>query len=933
MQCLQPHPDSFTQQPPTSRNSALVIVMALDTRCSDIYLAQIAENIVNWEELAIDFELTQAEMEVIRHDYPRQYKLQKRAMLWKWVEKNGDQATYRAMKNKFDSAKNKLLADKLMEMLRDCDTALDSTTVADVVFKQYLKDCYTIADGSAVNHPGTANTEEMGPLSDQALFVNPELYLVLGTKKEQKKIVIKDLFKEKEAQKILLEGIAGAGKTTLTRHICQQWAEGTLFRHVNLLVHLTLGHPFLWDAESLDRLIPHPSAEFRKAVADVIKNRQGKGCCFILDGWEDLPKGSKLSSFIHGCLRGTFPALSHCSFVVTSRPIASETLQPLVTTTVEITKLSPESIYSYATQYLTQHGKDPTVFITELNNNPQARGLCSLPMNAAIMLHLFLFVATGLPTTQTELFKSFILNLLLRHLTKKKERYPGHLVDFSFLSASEAKSFKQLCSIAHEYSFSESFIFSAQSNRLLTLEELQQAGLQEPCAQSTLGLIKVHQRLTWCGYARHYGFCHSSVQDFLCALRMSQLDPDQQVRDFQYLIDNNPTSLILPFYAGITRLNNEGVRSVLKQIGKNPPQDTAISALVQKGIDYRRLFLTYLHCLYEANKSIFGEPDLKLHHAAPVAYICFDYLKLSAHDVIVIWYYMLDFVRMFYPTTTLTFTFKNCHIDDLGIESASTILLNKLERYGSSIKIMEFGIDLSYNNIGHRGVSAFSRLLSRLFLSLLRIGGNNNDPLSSSGFIFLKSLTEELSSCSGHEYYIFLNDCNFTSRHGYHLLLLMSFVQVLGVSFNKIQSCAPLLVSAANNIKILELAAIEIEDKELIKIGHILQSNTSLQLESLVISSTSTSLSDSISPNAMCEFIELIIAPNSRSTLKSLTITYDYIQAIAQDSRIQAALRRFASTHGYQLEIRPIFTQEEAISALVKSDQRKSLPETVLAGK
>ena len=914
--------------------------MALDTRCGGIYLAQIANNIVNWEYLAPYFELTEAETVEIRNNHPRQYMLQKRAMLWKWVERNGNKATYRAMKNKFESANNNLLADKVVEMFHDCDPAqppaLDYTTVANT-FKQYLKDCYTIVDGSAVNHPGTANTKEMGPpLSDQAPFVDPELYLVLGTKKEQKKIVINDLFKEKEAQKILLEGIAGTGKTTLTRHICQRWAEGTLFRHVNLLVHLTLDHPFLWDAESLERMIPHPSAEFRKAVADEIENQQGKGCCFILDGWEDLPKGSKLSSFIHRCLKGTYEALSHCSFVVTSRPIASDTLQPLVTTTVEITKLSPESIHSYATQYLTQHGKDPTVFITELNNNPQARGLCSLPMNAAIMLHLFLFLATGLPTTQTELFKSFILNLLLRHLTKKKERYPGHLVDFSFLSASEAKSFKQLCSIAHEYSFRGSVIFSAQSNRLLTLEELKQAGLHDPCAQNTLGLMKVHQRLTWCGYTRHYGFLHSSVQDFLCALRMSQLGPDQQVRDFQHLIHNHPTSLILSFYAGLTQLNNEGVCSVLKQIGKNPPQDTAITALVRENIDYRRLFLTYLHCLYEANKRIFVEPDLKLHQL-PFASICFNYLKLSAHDVNVIWYYMLDFVQMFYRKTELIFVFQNCHIGDLGIESASTILLNKQEGYGSSITLMPFGIDLTENNISHRGVSALSRLYSRLSLCLLILTGNNNDPSSSSGFIFLKSLIEQLSSPNDlkirYAHFLYLAGCNFTSRHGYHLFLLMPFLEVLIASYNKLQGCVPFLVSATTNTKQLDLAGTEIKDEELIEIGHILQSNTSLQLQRLLISSTtSVSLSDSISPNTVCEFVELITAPNSRSTLNSLIIAHGYMQAIAQE-RIQAALQRFALTRGYQMKIRPLYTQENLISVLVSTDQAKSLPKTVLFGK
>ena len=923
--------------------------MALDTRCSYICLGQIAENIVKWEELAVYFELTPAEIEEIRNDYPYQYKMQKHAMLWKWIQKNEDKATYRAMKNNFESAKDELLTAKVMEMLHDCDPAqppvLNCTTVADA-FKQYLKDCYTIAAGSSVEgHPGTANTKEMGPpLSDQAPFIGPELYLVLDKENKQKKIVIDDLLKEKKAQKVLLEGIAGTGKTTLTRHICQQWAEGTLFRHVNLLVHLTLGHPFLWDAESLDRLIPHPSAEFRKAVAEMIKDQQGKGCCFILDGWEDLPKGSKLASFIYRCLEDTNEValrIPHCSFVVTSRPIASDPLQPLVTTTVEITKLSPESVHTYATQYLTQHGKDPTLFITELNKNPQARGLCSLPMNAAIMLHLFLFLATGLPTTQTELFKSFILNLLLHHLARKKEQYrPGQLADFSFLSAIEAKSFKQLCSIAHKYSFIDNVIFSAQSNQLLTIEELQQAGLHDPCVQNTLGLMKVHHRLTWCGYAQHYGFLHSSVQDFLCALRMSQLSPDEQVRDFKFLIHNNSASLILSFYAGITCLNNEGVCSVLRQIGNNPPQEhTAVAALVREGIDYRRLFVAYLHCLYEANKGIFVEPDLQLDHKrcnVSCGNICFDYLKLSAHDANVIWYYMLDFVRMLYPTN-VTFSFRSCHIGDLGIESASTILLSQEKRYGYAIKRMPFGICLNDNNIGHRGVSALSRLLSKVSLNDLNIGDNNNDPLSSSGFILLKSLTEGLSFrdtvIPNHHYCINLFQCHFTSRHGYHLLLLMPFVQIFEVSLNKLQSCVPLLVSAANNAIKLQLCGTEIEDEELIEIGHILQSNT--HPEYLVISSTPNlklNYSDSISPNTVCEFIKLITAPKSRSTLKHLKIANNYMQAIAQD-RIQAELRRYASTRGYQLEICPMIAQEDYMSILVESEKRDSLPKTVLAGK
>ena len=264
-------------------------------------------------------------------------------------------------------------------------------------------------------------------------------------------IKIQDLCKL--GKKVMLEGTAGSGKTTLTRYICQQWAEGKLFQDVNLLIHLTLADPTLWSAKSLEDIIPYPSAEMRKTVADHIMEQGGKRCCFILDGWEDLPEGS---SFIHKVLEGKQPgvALPHCLFIVTSRPVATAFLQPLVSTTVEITGFSHKSVDTYASQYLTQVGRDPTVFITALNSNHHARGLCSLPINAAILLHLFLAIQTGLPSTQTELFKCFILNLLLRHLMAKVGHKCRSLHEFSDLPLNEKSALNNLCLIAHHSIFS-----------------------------------------------------------------------------------------------------------------------------------------------------------------------------------------------------------------------------------------------------------------------------------------------------------------------------------------------------------------------------------------------------------------------------------------------------------------------------------------------
>ena len=127
---------------------------------------------------------------------------------------------------------------------------------------------------------------------------------------------------------------------------------------------------------------------------------------------------------------------------------------------------------------------------------------------------------------------------------------------------------------------------ASQSNQLISSDDLNKAGLQE-----TLGPMKVHHQLTWCGYDPHYGFLHSSVQDFLCAMRMSQLSPQEQVRDFIRLMTSNPTSLVLRFCAGITKLDNEKVCKFLCRKGMNPP-DSSVGLFCICIM----LLVTHVHC-------------------------------------------------------------------------------------------------------------------------------------------------------------------------------------------------------------------------------------------------------------------------------------------------------------------------------------------------
>ena len=863
---------------------ALVNSSVLDKRCSltGVLFAKISEVIVNWEELAPYFDLTEAEIQEIRANCTYRYKVQKHHMLWKWAKKQGDKATNRELKRVFQEAGESLLVSKVDELLQNV-AYLQAPHNVVKSFREHLKDCYC----KPATYQGQENCE---PLQlSQSSFLNPNLVL----KSDNSKIFnIEDLCKLDD-KTVVLEGRAGSGKTTLTRHICQQWAEGKLFHDVDLLIHLTLADPASWSAKSLKDMIPYPSAEMRRAVANQIVEQRGKRCCFILDGWEDLPEGS---SYIDKLVEYKLE-IPHCLFIVTSRPSATASLQPLVPTMIEITGFSHENFDTYATQYLTQVGKDPTVFKTA---NHYVRGLCSIPINAAILLHLLLTIQTGLPTTQTELFKCFILNLLLHRLEVNLGRKVRRLCEFSDLPRNEKQVFDNLCLIAHQCTFSGKA--SIHSNRLLSSNDLYEAELND-----TLGLMKVHQQLTWSGYVPHYGFLHSSVQDFLCAVRMTQLSPEEQVRDFSLLLNTNPTSFVLSFYAGLTRLWNRPVCELLSGIGTNPPgyecmQHELIAAQFAGG-DPRRRFLTYLHCLYEANiQDVLVKPKkskkLKLSEVDVYFYSC----RLTIHDLNVIAYYILSMARTSTNLTCIKLSFSKCFIDDYGYEAFVATLIEQAQIHNSPRSIsngylkLEAGLD-AYN---HRGVRALASLISLKNIPLHELS------IRCANFLSLKVLIEEFSSPTAVSCCVLeLTDSGLTSRHAYHLILLLTqarYLKELNLSSNPgLRGAIPLLLSAAKILKLLFLVGM-IDDQELLEIAPVLQSNTSLthlRIFSVV------SRSCTYSKESLIKFVKIVTAPESKSQLEDIIVGHcsDNKDTVA---RLPAELTNMALSRGRSLKIRHI---------------------------
>ena len=112
-----------------------------DKRCSDVLFAEISKDIVNWEELAPYFGLTEAEEKEIKVNHAHQYKVQKHNMLWKWASKQVDKVTNRQLRSVFQEAGESSLVSKVDKLLQNV-AYLQAPHNVVKSFREYLKDCY-----------------------------------------------------------------------------------------------------------------------------------------------------------------------------------------------------------------------------------------------------------------------------------------------------------------------------------------------------------------------------------------------------------------------------------------------------------------------------------------------------------------------------------------------------------------------------------------------------------------------------------------------------------------------------------------------------------------------------------------------------------------------------------------------------------------------
>ena len=410
-----------------------------------------------------------------------------------------------------------------------------------------------------------------------------------------KKVPVKleEMFKldEKKRKVILIEGAPGSGKSTLSWDICQRWGAGKLFQEYEAVVLVQIRDPEAQKACEIAELLPAQDRLMAETVAAEIVACRGRKVLFVIDGWDEggssLSETSAIRRLIQSELFCQENPLYESSVIVTSRPIASGELQLLASSRIEIVGFTPAELRQYFSECLEGDCRAVDELLERIQEHPEVEGSCYLPLNAAIIVHLFLSEGHTIPSTQYGIFSAVVLNSVFRHLKQRTEE--GRQIECleSICSLPEAirEPFENVCKLAYRGVVENKITFSQ--------DDFAAVGI--PTSVPLFGLLQAVESLVSAGRRVSFNFIHLSIQELLAAFSISQLPSSQEISVFQELFSEPRFRAVFQFYAAITKLQNPGIWSVISRIIQMEEQ-----AEYHLWREQKKYLVFLLNCLFEA---------------------------------------------------------------------------------------------------------------------------------------------------------------------------------------------------------------------------------------------------------------------------------------------------------------------------------------------
>ena len=353
---------------------------------------------------------------------------------------------------------------------------------------------------------------------------------------------------------VLVEGAPGVGKSTFAWEFCRRWERGEIAQQYQLVLLLRLRDGQMSQAKALGDLIYHPFEVVQQAVVTHLGHSLGLNTLFVFEGFDELPDACrKDDSLFLQLIQGKI--LPHATVMVTSRPWALQFLVWKYTDRIfqhiEILGFTTKQISEYVTSVLSEN--DAKSLDTYIKHHPQLKGCMYIPLNTVIVVTVYQeSQASGspMPTTLTELYIAMSRVLLIRYLSSHPNMarsIMGSIAVFNDMPVPWIiqKYFTDLCKLAYNGIVKSNYNVQLIFGESDLPEDFDNLGFMDSVTELyvTRGTVSSHN------------FLHLTFQEFLAAVHISNLSPEEELTHFQRHSNDGRFTMVLRFLAGVSKLN------------------------------------------------------------------------------------------------------------------------------------------------------------------------------------------------------------------------------------------------------------------------------------------------------------------------------------------------------------------------------------------
>ena len=378
--------------------------------------------------------------------------------------------------------------------------------------------------------------------------------------KEIMKIPIEDILKpitaDQQLRLVLIEGEPGIGKSTLAKELVLRWVKQSdlLLNKHKIVVFIQLRFNNFHNATKVDDLFIDAKNIDMKKVNLEVKNAEGAGVLWILDGFDELPYHLRKQSVFIELIKGD--VLPKSTVIVTGRPVASEPLLTFLENDskhISLRGFDINKTREFAKRYF--NGSEIVLeFYSYYSGNPMIENMLYNPMNCYIVCTILKdFIANSnkqYPRTMTELYNHYVRVLLKRHLIDAKlidtyYKMPQYLIKESDFKNSKLKNvwtnFSLLSEIAYNGVMKQEYIFGNDLHNVTKLSMLNTI--------VSFYVFDPHESSS---------FIHTTLQEYFSAVYLVNNDLDLESTFIKLNVNPN-LKVVLNFYVGMSRIINREV--------------------------------------------------------------------------------------------------------------------------------------------------------------------------------------------------------------------------------------------------------------------------------------------------------------------------------------------------------------------------------------